>query len=391
MPDEVWERFARDHERAIRASAPKEPSAQERSEPRPAQGRGKLFAGAARRGRSASPELPEGWRTGPAWREMDGRSTRGRRLRGGVGVLAAVAVILVALNPGKALSWLPGGPEGDAAASHSSPAPLPPETGRPSAAPGGAGADTPTPGRPFAGSPAERYADGPAGIVLPEAEAVGDMTKEQVASALKLTKDFLVAANLDPATLRGERPAAALALLDPLQEGVADTLSAGLSKPDREHDPLMLVSRFDRNEVSMAGETVKTRGRMTFEAGKNGSVAVHADYTFVYPLTKAAKGSHAVERTIVRRVLDTEVLDPARFKVTPGTLVVRSYAVDIANSSCGVYDGFLHPVFDADRRGAARPSGPAVDPYDRSRELDAARGAGGRAGGDDPCGTVTRT
>lgn len=339
-----------------------------------------------RRSKNVSSQEPEGWRTGPAWREMNGRAARSRRILGAVGVVAAAAATLVVLRPALILSRIPvdwGAGKSDAkTASHGTPAPLPPETARPSGAPGSTeGAATPD--RPFAGSPAEQYADGAAGIVLPEAREAGTMSQEQVAAGLKLAKDFLVAANLDPAVIRGERPAAALALLDPYQDDLVTRTETALSKPGRDNDPVTLFSRFDGKKVRMVGETVKTRGRITFAEHKDGSVGIHADVTFVYPLAKKEQGSRAVERTIVRRVLDTDLLDPERFRVTPGRLTVRSYDVDIANSACGVHDGFLHPVFDEGRPSGQAPSGPAVDPYDRSRDLDTARGEG--------CGTVTRT
>ncbi|GGX97798.1 hypothetical protein [Streptomyces hiroshimensis] len=354
-----------------------------------------------RRDKNTASREPEGWRTGPAWQEMNGKAERRRRILGGIGVAAAVAATLVALKPGPVLSRIPGlgyeGTDDRGTASHGTAAPLAPETARPSGAPGSA-EGTPTLDRPFAGSPAEQYADGAAGIVVPEARPVGAFSREQVASGLKLTKDFLVAANLDPATIRGERPAAALALLDPHQDDLVTDAETALSKPSRDHDPLTLFSRFDGKEVRMVGETVKTRGRMTFAEHKDGSVAIHADYTFVYPLIKTEKGSREVVRTIVRRVLDTELLDPERFQVTPGKLAFRGYNVDIGNSACGVYDGFMHPAFHAGRLGdTAPPSGPAVDPYDRSRELDTGEaGSGpsakpGKAGDREPCGTVTRT
>ncbi|MGW1195323.1 hypothetical protein ACWD4B_05615 [Streptomyces sp. NPDC002536] len=325
--------------------------------------------------KAAAPQQPDGWRSGPAWQEMNGRAARKKRILGGIGVVAAAAVTVFVVNPGMVASWLPGGSHKKAAA------PLPAETARPTGAPGAA-SGAPTLSRPFAGSPAEQYADGAAGIVVPEAASVGTMSKEQVASALAATKDFLVAANLDPATVRGGRPEAAIALVDPQQGDVLDKMNTALSKPDRNHDPLQFFSRFDPNEVKMVGDIVKTRGRMTFKEGPEGSVAVHADYTFVYPTTKKAEGSREVERTIVRRVVDTEVVDPGRFQVTPGKLTLTSFQVDFANSKCAVYDGFLHPEFGSEGRQEPDATGSPVDPYDRSRELES---GGGR------CGTVTRT
>ncbi|MGW4992117.1 hypothetical protein ACWEQ3_31420, partial [Streptomyces mirabilis] len=64
VPDDVWERFARDTERDIRSSAPKEPSARAR------------MVTERLRQKDAKGAQPEGWRTGPAWREMDGRAAR---------------------------------------------------------------------------------------------------------------------------------------------------------------------------------------------------------------------------------------------------------------------------------------------------------------------------
>ncbi|MFI9200863.1 hypothetical protein [Streptomyces sp. NPDC053048] len=379
LSDEDWEHFARDSEQSIRESAPKEPSARARmvterlrqQDEEAAKARRKGLGGLlGRGGRNVPPSHPEGWRTGPAWQEMNGKAARKRRILGGIGVVLVVAVgAAIVVNPGDIASRIPGGWGKD--------------KGAPESSEGAA-----TLGRPFAGSPAEEYADGAAGIVLPEAAAVGGASKEQVASALKLTKDFLVAANLDPATLRGERPAAALELLDPQQEEMITKVNAGLRKPDRENDPLALFSRFDPNEVRVVGDVVKTRGRMTFAEGKDGVVTIHADYTFVYPLTKKENGSRQVARTIVRRVVDTEILDPARFSVTPGKLVIARHMMDIGNTTCDVHDGFIHPGFPrlAGHGEEEGESGPSVDPYDRSRGL----------GADDEdrqgrCGKVTRT
>ncbi|MFD8421246.1 hypothetical protein [Streptomyces sp. NPDC059466] len=377
VPDEVWERFIRDSERDIRASAPKEPSARAR------------MVTERLRQREAQGVEPEGWRTGPAWQEIrkaEGRTARRRRLWAIIGVPLAAAVALVAVRP----SLLPGDPLGTSSGSSSSGdgavTELPAETAAPTAAPSKAAPDTPTLDRPFAGSPAERYADGAAGIVVPAAKPVGPLTKEQVAQALRQTKALLVGANIDSATLLGGRPTHALAVLDPKQPKLLDDVNSWLRKPDVKHDPLWLFSRFDPREVRLVGDVVKTRGRMTFKAGTRASVVIHADYTFVYPLAQADRKSTEVARTIVRRVLDIEVSDPAKYQVTPGRLALLSYDENLSNSACFVYDGFLHPRFDSAAPTAsaeATPSGPAIDPYDRSRELDHSD--------TESCGAVSRT
>ncbi|MEC7056171.1 hypothetical protein ACFYN9_18325 [Streptomyces collinus] len=379
LPDDVWEQFTRDTERDIRSSAPKEPSARAR------------MVTERLREQDARGETPPGWRTGPAmgvppgraksraWgKEMNGRAARRRKLWAFIGVPLAAAVALVALKP----SLLPGDPFGTGESGAAEASPLPDETAAPTAAPGASDPETPTLDRPFAGSPAERWADGEAGIVLPEAKAVGAVSEGRVEEALKLTKKLLVGANLDPRTVRGARPTAALSVLDPKQPELLDDLDTGLRSPSDEHDPVTLFSRFDPDEVRPAGDVIKTRGRMTFKKGTQGGVAVRADYTFVYPVVRA-DGPTEVARTIVRRVLDVELADPGRYEVTPGRLLLMNYDQEIGNSSCFVDDGYLHPEFPSSKSAGPDPSGPATDPYDRSRELE--RGDGG------DCGTVTRT
>ncbi|MFJ5729744.1 hypothetical protein [Streptomyces paradoxus] len=365
IPDDVWEQFTRDTERDIRSSAPKEPSARAR------------MVTERLREQDARGESPPGWRTGPG-PEMNGRAARRRRRWAVLGVPVAVAVALVALKP----SLLPGDPFGTGEPQAADASPLPAESTAPTAAPGASGPERPTLDRPFAGSPALRWADGEAGIVLPEAKAVGAVSEDRVEQALKLTKKLLVGANLDPGTVRGARPTAALSVLDPKQPELLDDLDTGLRSPSEKHDPVTLFSRFDPDEVRPVGDVIKTRGRMTFKKGTQGGVAVRADYTFVYPVVRA-DGPTEVTRTIVRRVLDVELADPARYEVTPGRLLLMDYDQEIGNSSCFVNDGYLHPEFSSSRSAGPDPSGPATDPYDRSRELE--RGDGG------DCGTVTRT
>jgi hypothetical protein len=363
LPDDVWEQFARDSERDIRGSAPKEPSARAR------------MVTERLRQQEARGESPEGWRTGPAWQEMDGRKARRRRLWAIIVVPLTVAVAVVAVKP----SLVPGlGAESPDAPTAS---PLPAETAAPTAPPGAEDPEVPTLDRPFAGSPAERWADGEAGIVLPKAKPVGTLSKAQVEQGLQQTRRLLVDANLDPATLRGGRPTTALGVIEPLQKELLTQLDTSLRKPDEEHDPLALFSRFDPDEVRPAGDVVKTRGRMTFKAGENASVVVHADYTFVYPVMQA-EGPPEVTRTIVRRVLDIELSDPAKYQVTPGKITIQRYDQEIGNSACDVYDGYLHPRFDSAEPTGAPPNGPTTDPYDRSEELE--------TDGTEGCGTVSR-
>ncbi|WP_311137350.1 hypothetical protein [Streptomyces sp. I6] len=295
--------------------------------------------------------------------------------------MAALALAVVAIRPELVVDRLPGAGGG----SGTDAAPLAAETAPPTAAPSGdLFPDMPTLEEPFRGSPAVAWADGVAGIEVPEARAVGGMSRDQVAHALRSTKELLVASNLDRATLRGEHPAKALGLLDPLQKDGHGLMEKGLRDPREDQDPLWLLSRFDPAEVRVAGDTVKTRGRLTFAKGdRDGSVEVKADYTFVYPLVKAEPGADEVARTIVRRELTVALYDPAGTVTTPGRLVVIAWKSTTGNTDCARDgDGFLHPQFRTDLAPGPEGSGPAVDPYDRSKDLDALP---------QECGTVTRT
>ena len=64
------------------------------------------------------------------------------------------------------------------------------------------------PADPFTGTPADHWADGAAGIVLPAAEPIGPYTKSQVEYAYQTTRAMLVAAELDKQTLLGGAPTA---------------------------------------------------------------------------------------------------------------------------------------------------------------------------------------
>lgn len=100
IPDEVWLRFLTDSEPAIRAGAPREPSARERSAgrlPQPPQTVGELWQ-------------PEELFVRVAWRDLD-RRARTRRVARLVATAAAVAVALGAwsqLSTGAGTGSRPG-------------------------------------------------------------------------------------------------------------------------------------------------------------------------------------------------------------------------------------------------------------------------------------------
>ncbi|MET9372999.1 hypothetical protein ABZX98_02435 [Streptomyces sp. NPDC002992] len=222
----------------------------------------------------------------------------------------------------------------------------------------------PTVAAPFRGSPAASWADGAAGIELPEARAVNGMTRNQVADALNKAKEFLVAANLDPATLRGEKTPPALYMLDSF-EGIRDEIQDSLNRPSKDRDPLCLFTRFDPAEVRLAGSVIKTRGRMTFESPRPGEVLVHAEYSFVYPLVRVGPGADRVTRVVMDREITFGVYDAWEYETIPGSLVPVQYRYAGFNVPRDDADGFLRPGFG----GEGLTPGRGVDPYDLDRKL----------------------
>ncbi|WP_330294665.1 hypothetical protein [Streptomyces sp. NBC_00503] len=379
VSEEDWARFMEDAASGA-GEAPKEPSARARMVTERLRREEEQRAKAAKKRRGRAPAEPPGWRTGPAWQEMQGRGKTKRRLKATAAIVFVAALALIAIRPELVIDKVTGKAAQDAKSRQ----PLPAETVAPTSAPSVVYPDQPTLREPFKGSPAVQWADGAAGIEVPEAQAVGAVSKDKVAATLEKAKQFLVAANLDRATLSGARPTAALALLDPKMDEYMADVEEGLSHPSEKKDPLTLFSRVDPAQLKLVGDVVKVRGRMWAEAGsKAGQVEVKADYTFVYPLVKAKPGSEQVARTIVRREITFSIVDPRKWETTAGTLWVAATNRSIGNSACELNDGFFHPRFDDDAPTGPTPSGTPVDPYDRTGTL-----ADGTATG---CGALSRS
>lgn len=363
VSEEEWERFLRESVTGV-PGAPVEPSARARETERRLRER---------------PGQPEGWRTyTPA---------RPRRRTGWyvTGLVVVVALLVATFFPQQIAGWFGGGDGGQDGP------PLAAESEGPREAPGTEPDLRPTLAEPFRGSPAARWADGAAGITVPPAEATGWMDTAQVERALRRSRDFLVAAGLDPRVLRGERPTKAIALLNPHQKDVQEYLRTALSSkaPSGRTDPLLLFSRFRPEQSRPVGDVVRTRGRLTYREGRKGAVEVTADVTFVYPVTPAGDGGRddEVVRTIVRRQVVMSWDDPARIITEPGTLSLVSYTLDMTNGGCSAPTGYFVPPFGTDDKQATDEAH-RVDPYDRSKPIDTSNGTTATGGN---CATATRS
>ncbi|MFC1418322.1 SCO2583/SCO2584 N-terminal domain-containing protein [Streptacidiphilus cavernicola] len=310
-------------------------------------------------------------------------------------VAAAVALVAALLNARGLYHWMnSGSSSSDGSAARPTPSLQAPETAPPTAPPTVvADPVVATLAHPFVGSPAEDWPEGAKAIVLPKAHAVGAYDTADVAAYLKHTKDFLVDSNLDPKVLAGGYPTAALALIDPGEKDILTGLKKELAHPSRKGDGTELFTRFNPDQALLDGSVVKVQGELTYKGDGKGGLAIHADYTFVYPLrpgphpdvavpdsgpTSAAPAawevsgnSTDVARSIVRRVVDVDIPDPGHYVHTRGSLWMHRWDENIGNSACGVYNGYVNPQFPnaaaQGNGGLPSASGPAIDPYDRSK------------------------
>ncbi|WP_329565068.1 SCO2583/SCO2584 N-terminal domain-containing protein [Kitasatospora sp. NBC_01266] len=333
-------------------------------------------------------------------------------------VLLAIAVVAAGLNVNGLHTWYLnhfGGGSSDSAVA-AAPTPVAteaPESAQPTAAPPTQAPQDPTVAQPWAGSPADGWPAGPDAIVLPQAQATGMFGADQVAAQLKLVKDYLVAANLDPAVLAGGNPQQVVDMLDGKSR---ELLQQALAHPTPTTNPTSWISRFNPKTAVPAGNVVKLQGRITFEGDTDKDdrkgVVVHTDFTFVYALVPGPEQfdpssvpsapptqggttqsvallsldpGTAVTREIVRRVQDFVFPDPAVYQVSAGKLNLGEGQSSMGNNYCETGDGWLEPTFPQyslpGYNPSGGPSGPTSDPYDRSKPLP----------DDDKCRTDSRS
>jgi len=218
---------------------------------------------------------------------------------------------------------------------------------------------------PFANSPAQDYADGQAGIVLPVAGPVGAYTAAQVASAYQTVKQFLIAANLNWPTLEGGRPTAFAALLIPGERTWFDASlnKTGLTRQGVARSTRAWVTSFYPGSAEFVGTVIKVDGSpMTASVvDDHGSkvLSVLANYIFVYAVQQpAAPSDRARVVTHVQMTVEFGHWTDAGGPLQPW---VTDVSVSHAGALCGETDGFVHPQFS--EPGKVTPSGLA-NPYD---------------------------
>ncbi|GLW99905.1 hypothetical protein Misp02_39920 [Microtetraspora sp. NBRC 16547] len=201
-----------------------------------------------------------------------------------------------------------------------------------------------TASRPFQGSPAENFADGADGIVIPEAGDVGNFSAKDVKDAFQMSKRLLEAAHLDQQTLLGGKPDAFANLLDPEQRTY---FLENLDSTDAKKNTRGWVTSFAPGSAELVGPAIKVQSTMSAESGKDeqGRSELWVNYTIrlVYAVRPAGK-----EIPIIRVMAFVKARheywrdepgDPLRHWDGPSTDTWT------AGTECGSKDRFVHPEF----------------------------------------------
>ena len=239
------------------------------------------------------------------------------------------------------------------------------------------------PADPFAGSPADGWANGASGIVVPAAKPLSGFSAAQVASAYASTRKLLIAADLDKPTLLGGKPDAFAALLTAQQRA---TFLKGLNTigVDKGGYPLSTrrwLATFAPGSVKIIGDVIKVHGtmsaRIAHESGTT-ALAIDVNYLFAYAIEPPGRPSDWM------RVVDHHY-GPfyfARWDDPGGPLEAWDQTLSgVAGLQCGTKDGYIHPDYPGLQTAMPAESGPAVDPYAPATDMPNGGAACGRSTG----------
>jgi hypothetical protein len=222
------------------------------------------------------------------------------------------------------------------------------------------------PADPFTGTPADHWADGAAGIVVPSARSHGEFTAAQVQAAYQDTRKIMIAGNLDWPTLRGGAPTAFADLLTSQQRGqfIGGLDKIGLDKHGFPISTRDWVTSFAPGTTSFVTTAVKVHGSMsageTVFSGRT-ALRVQVDYLFVYAVEPPGHPDDWMR--IVAQ--DYNTVDFAQWDDPGGPLEpwMVSVGAGTAGEQCGMPDGYVHPAYPNGARSGVRPSGAPINPY----------------------------
>jgi hypothetical protein len=236
------------------------------------------------------------------------------------------------------------------------------------------------PADPFAGTPADGWADGAAGIVVPVAKRAGEFTAAQVAAAYQTTRKLLLAADLDKQILLGGAPTAFGDLL--ASQDRADFL-AGLNKRGPHASSRLWVESFAPGSADLIGNVIKVRGSMSARSvsvAGGTALAITVNYNFDYPIEPPGTPTDWM-RFLGHHygTFDFAPWSGPGSPLKPWDQTILGHA----GLRCGETDGYVHPDYPSLRSlgPGATESGRPIDPYSTATAVP---------GGGSTCGALTR-
>lgn len=284
------------------------------------------------------------------------RSARRQRRRGHRSQWVTAVVVVLLIAAGTALYYLHGrSPTASAAPASHTPSPsAPPQLASPQ--PNGPPAD------PFADSPADGWADGANGIVIPATGPHGPFTAAQVRAAYATTRNLLIAQNLNWPTLNGGSPSAFEHLLPSWFES---QFVADLNKTGREANGDLRTSRgyvtsFAPGTTQFVTQVVKVRGTMTAGTSTySGTEVLKVSFVYVFAYAVEPPGKPDDWMRVAQQ-------QHGYLDFGPSSMVdfqSSNMGFFTGGGLCGVTDGYIYPSFPQGPSPSVKPSGPTQDPY----------------------------
>ncbi|SEN25816.1 hypothetical protein SAMN05216267_100396 [Actinacidiphila rubida] len=214
---------------------------------------------------------------------------------------------------------------------------------------------------PFAGSPADRYRVGEAGINFDAAERVGDFAESEVMQAYATIKDYISESALDPKAVTGGDVGAVRNLLDP---GQLDQFEASVTRPtsDGSHEATGWLVRFDPAEhlrLVGGGNGVRVDGGLKSIGTSGSALVITADHTFVYALRGPGTTDTPISLFTVRRHLQFRF---SHLDLEQRHIQVVDAEVAAGPLSCGSAAGYFRPILAG---GRATGTVTGVNPYEQ--------------------------
>jgi hypothetical protein len=301
------------------------------------------------------------------------------------GVLTALTVAFVLLAGGGVFTWLRVAPPSWLHSSaHTSPSARAAPSVKLTTTPLSPLTANGPPADPFAGTPADGWADGTAGIAIPAAKARGQFTAAQVRSAYETTRKLLVAGNLNWPTLRGGTPAAFAGLLIRQQrtEFLDGLRTTALYKDGSEKNTRAWISSFAPGSTRFVTTVVKVHGTMSAATvTQSGTEVLRIKLDYLFTFAVEPPGRPAEWMRIVQQRYGS--VDFARWD-DPGGRLEPWFRMGggTAGGLCDARDGYIHPDFPQGPPDSVKASGAPRDPYSLATP----------SGGDSyVCHAVTRT